>query len=280
MRPPPLTQQLKKFVPIPVRRALRYSQWAVLDLVDMARGVTVPPRRKRAFVATGDFEAAGKEHLAYFIKYGKLRPEEHVLDVGCGIGRMTLPLTGYLSVHGTYDGFDPNREGIAWCTKHITSRFPNFRFRVADLHNEFYNPTGKFSPETFRFPYPDDSFDFVVLASVFTHLFPLAMKNYFREINRVMKPSGRSFITYFLLNAESSSLIQAGKSTQDFVFALDGCRTTDKTNPEAAIAFEEVEVRAMYGAAPLEIADIKYGHWCGRQTPYEGYQDVIIATKK
>ena len=114
---------------------------------------------------------------------------------------MALPLTRYLSSQGEYYGFDPTAD-VAWCTEHITSRYPNFHFEVADLHNEFYNPKGKYSPENFSFPYQDDSFDFIFLTSVFTHLFPDALSNYF-EITRVLRQGGRSFITYLLMNADS-----------------------------------------------------------------------------
>ena len=34
-----------------------------------------------------------------------LKPEHRVLDIGCGVGRVALPLTRYLT-SGTYDGFD------------------------------------------------------------------------------------------------------------------------------------------------------------------------------
>ena len=103
---------LKRLLPPPVRRVLRNSQGAILDFIDAARGLDLPPHRLRGFVGDGDFTAIGEEHLRYFIEYGKLLPDHTVLDVGSGIGRMALPLTRYLSVQGAYYGFDPTAAGV------------------------------------------------------------------------------------------------------------------------------------------------------------------------
>jgi SAM-dependent methyltransferase len=270
---------LKRLVPSPVRRGLRNSQGAILDLIDAARGLDLPPHRLRGYAGGGDFAATGQEHLNYFIELGKLRPDDKVLDVGCGIGRMALPLTHYLSPLGGYYGFDPSAAGVKWCTEHITSRFPNFHFEVADLHNQFYNPQGKYHAETLRFPYEDNSFDFIFLTSVFTHLFPEALRNYFSEIGRVLRKDGRSFITYLLINPESVALIKDGKSSLNFVHELKGCRTAFPDNPEAGLAFDETEIRSLYHAGTVQIAELKYGGWCGRQSEYGGYQDLIIGLK-
>ena len=271
---------LKRLVPPPLRRALRNSQGAVLDLIDAARGLDLPPHQLRGFVGDGSFTAAGEEHLRYFIQYGKLRPEHKVLDVGCGIGRMALPLTRYLDGTGEYYGFDPTAAGVNWCTEHISSRFPNFHFEVADMRNEFYNPLGKYLPENFRFPYQDNSFDFIFLTSVFTHLFPDAMRNYFSEIGRVLRQGGRSFITYFLINPESVALMNGGKRKLNFGHKLDGCWTAYPDNPEAALAFDEAVIRSHYQAGPIKIEELKYGKWCGRHGEYGGYQDLIIGLKE
>jgi SAM-dependent methyltransferase len=275
-----MPSSLKHLVPPPVRKALKNSQGAILDLIDAARGLDVPPRRLRGFVGDGDFTATGEQHLRYFIEYGKLRPEHKVLDVGCGIGRMALPLTRYLSSQGAYYGFDPTAESVKWCSEHVTSRFPNFHFQLADLHNEFYSPLGKYRPEDFRFPYEDNSFDFVLLTSVFTHLFPDALKNYFSEVGRVLRPGGRSFITYFLLNPESLALTTEGKSSLNFAHQLKDCWTAYPGNPEGALAFDESEIRSLYRAGAIRIETLQYGNWCGREKGYGGFQDIIVGVKE
>ena len=55
----------------------------------------IPPMRLR-FVGHGNFTATGCEFLRYFTEYGGMKPDNSVLDAGCGIGRMAIPMTHYL----------------------------------------------------------------------------------------------------------------------------------------------------------------------------------------
>ena len=121
-------------------------------------------------VGGGDFEKIGKEILQTLIEIGGLKPNERVLDVGCGVGRAAIPLTNFMKDNGSYEGFDIVPKEIKWCQKNISRRFPNFRFQLADVYNKAYNPYGKYKASDYKFPYEDESFDFVFLTSVFTHL--------------------------------------------------------------------------------------------------------------
>ena len=238
--------------------------------------MTPPP--ERIFVGDGDFKLTGDTFRNYFIELGGLKPDSTVLDVGCGIGRMAIPLTQYLSSKGEYWGFDVVKDGIDWCTEKITSRFPNFHFQLSDIHNQLYNPNGKYDAETYKFPYPKDTFDFVFLTSVFTHMLPKRLENYLSEIVRVLKPDGNCFITYFLLNTESIDLIMQGASSQDFKYLVDECLSVDKIRPEIAIAYPEDIIKRFYKQYGLEIlVPIQYGNWCGREK-FLSYQDIIIGT--
>ena len=239
----------------------------------------VPPRRL-SFVGAGDFTAIGLEFLRYFQDLGELRPTDHVLDVGCGIGRMALPLTGYLSrEHGRYEGFDVVRHGIAWCQNNVTPRFPNFRFQHADIFNREYNSRGRIAGVDFEFPFPAQSFDFVILTSVFTHMLPDEANHYIAEISRVLKPGGRCFATWFLLNDESERLIDAGRSSIRLPYRLDGCRVASLAVPEDAIAHPETDVIASYRGNDLDVRrPLSYGSWCGRSN-YISFQDIAITTK-
>ena len=245
-------------------------------------GELLPPRELQDWVGLGGpavFKATGDEFLGYLVDLCGLQPGDAVLDVGCGSGRMALPLTGYLNREGRYAGFDVAREAIAWCTENISGSHPNFDFTVADVQSKRYNPTGKYKPSDFRFPYPDGSFDVVLLASVFTHMLPADVKHYMYEIVRVLKPGGRSLITFFLLNEMSSALSEEGMGQIKFEHEMHGARTANVDNPEAAIAYPEAFVRDLYGECGLEIREpLRYGNWCGRPDGMSG-QDVVIAVK-
>lgn len=260
------------------------------------------PPEEMIFVGEGDFETIGKLFLQYFIEIGRLRPNERVLDVGCGIGRMALPLTDYLNSSGNYDGFDIVAQGIDWCKDNISMKYPNFHFQFADIINDAYNPNGFYNASEYKFPYEDESFDFIFLTSVFTHMLPDDMKNYFHEISRVLKKDGRCLATFFLLNDESNDFINSddrtkyinqlenklGRSCTElefdeslrFEFDYGVFRVNDDANPEFAVAYDERFVCNLYHDSGLSIEEpFHYGSWCCRQD-FLSFQDIILATKK
>ncbi|MBW4576928.1 MAG: class I SAM-dependent methyltransferase [Aphanothece sp. CMT-3BRIN-NPC111] len=239
----------------------------------------IPPKHK-CFVGDGDFKAIGEIFFQIFLELGALKPGEKVLDVGCGIGRMARPLTNYLKDGGSYEGIDIVADGIKWCQKKITPTYPNCKFQLIDVYNKEYNPTGKYKASEYKFPYDNNSFDFIFLTSVFTHMLPQDMENYFSEIARTLKQDGRCLITFFLLNNESLDLINKNLSPLlQFQYEMDGCRTADKDIPERAIAFDEKYVRSIYGKYGVNIVEpIRYGSWCGREN-FLSYQDIILAIK-
>lgn len=259
-------------------RRIYYFAVDTIDLLLGRRDKLTPPRRMW-FVGGGDFKKTGEEFLQYFIELCGLKPNERVLDVGCGIGRMAVPLTGYLDKRGSYEGFDIVADGINWCRKKIAPKYPNFHFQLADIYNKIYNPKGSNKALEYKFPYENESFDFIFLTSVFTHMLPQDMKNYFSEIARVLKRDGRCLITFFLLNAQSLKLIDAKLSTLDFKYDLEEYRTVSKIAPESTVAYDEKIIRSLYAKNRLNIVDpIRYGSWCGRRGL--SLQDIIIAVKK
>jgi SAM-dependent methyltransferase len=252
------------------------------ELITGKRDALTPPRRL-VYVGSGDFKEIGNEFFNYFVQIAGLKPHEKVLEVGCGIGRMAVPLMSYLKDGGSYDGFDIVRHGIRWCQKKITHRAPHFHFQLADIYNSSYNPAGQFKAGDYRFPYEDGSFDFVFLTSVFTHMLPADMEHYLAEIRRVLKQGGRCFITYFLLNKESLELIDTGASTIDFKYKVEGyeaeCRIMDIDIPESAVAYSVEYIEALYKKHGLEIVSpVRYGSWCGRKE-FLSFQDMVLAGK-
>lgn len=156
----------------PIKRVLQPVYYGLLDMTDVAerQRQMLPPQTMR-FIGGGDFKAIGQQYCNFFIKDGGLKPNDRVLDVGCGIGRMAIPLTSYLSAKGEYQGFDIVKKGILWCQENITPKYPNFYFVHADIHNKEYNAEATVQASNFCFPYESNSFDFIFLTSVFSHMF-------------------------------------------------------------------------------------------------------------
>ena len=255
----------------------------MLDAFDFLLGrrdELTPTRRLSASVGDGDFKKRGDEFFRYFIELSSLKPNNRILDVGCGVGRMVVPLINYLDKDGSYEGFDIVAAGITWCTKTITSKYPHFRFQLADIYNGSYNSQGRYKASEYKFPYENESFDFVFLTSVFTHMLPKDLENYLSEIARVLKKGGRCFVSFFLLNAESVKLIEAKQSSLDFKYKFKGYFTISKIAPESAVAYNEYFIKKLYEKYGLTMGEpIHYGSWCGRKE-YLSYQDIVLAVKK
>lgn len=261
----------------PIVRHLYYLPVNVYEILKGKRKGLRPPRSK-IFVGDGNFEFIGREFLEYFIDFCQLKPHERVLEIGSGIGRMAIPLTSYLDKSGSYVGMDIVDEGIAWCRKKITPKFPNFTFFRSDIYNEQYNPKGQYHALEYHFPFEDASFDFVFLTSVFTHMLRRDIDHYLSEISRVLRPGGRCLITYFLLNPETFTFMQ--NATHPFKFSYEDCLVIDNKMPEASIAHPEDKIRDLYDKYRLQISEpIRYGKWSGRPD-YVSSQDIVVAVKK
>lgn len=212
------------------------------------------------------------------VSFCNLKPNEKILDIGCGCGRIAIPLTRYLNHEGSYYGFDISKKCVDWDIKNISAKYPNFKFERSDIHNKNYNPKGKLKASEYKFPYGDNFFDLVFLSSIFTHLLPADMENYLSEIARVLKHGGRCFITYYLINEESQALSRSLPNSFQFNDSGQNYYTQNMLNPETAIAYKEEMIRALHEKYNLSIKEIHYGNWCGRKKAVGG-QDVIIATK-
>lgn len=228
------------------------------------------------FVALGD---------AFFqsilLERAHLHSTAAVLDLGCGNGSIARPLTRYLQRPGRYEGIDVNANSIEWL-KQRYANVPNFAFSHVDVANTWYNPGGTTSPEHFALPFESSTFDIVLLKSVFTHMLPVALPPYMREISRVLKKGGRSVITYFLLNEESRRLIEQGADA----FQLGQTPAADSSHriakpdaPEFVVAHDEGRIRSYYAETGCSILNVEFGNWSGRSSTL-GHQDLVIAEKR
>ena len=272
----------RKLIPEFLKPILRIPINLSLDLIDTLLGNKdhmTPPRSMGFAVGGRNFKAAGEEFKGYFIELGGLQPDDKVLDVGCGVGRMAIPLTDYLSSDGEYRGFDIVKKGIEWSQDRISTQFNNFNFTHSNVYNKHYNRLGNVQAKDYQFPYDDGFFDFIFLTSVFTHMRPLDIDNYLGETSRVLKTGGRCLITFFVLNDEAKKLVHLDRSSIDFSHKMDGFVTTSENCPERAIAYSEESVEKLFEKHGLTIRQpIHYGSWCDRKISLS-YQDIVVAEK-
>jgi SAM-dependent methyltransferase len=263
-----------------VRRAARRIAalpFDAVDVVTLRSEPMIPPRRLRSYVGKGSFGAIGLEFRGYLVDLAQLNPSDRVLDVGCGVGRTAVPLTSYLT-DGSYDGLDVAPEAIAWCSDSISSRYPNFRFQVAEVENTAYRPDANGTADEYRFPYRDADFDVAFAISLFTHLLPASANRYIEEIERVLKPGGKVLLTWFLLNDESERGLEQGSADRDFPHRQGPCALATRRIPELAVAYQESFVLGTLERAGLRLERLLPGLWSGRSDG-TSYQDLIVAAK-
>lgn len=261
------------------RRKVRLARFMDMDAFDLVAGRRPPLTPSRALVeAVGgyDFHIVGQHLSDIATTFGALKPHERLLDIGCGVGRLAVPLTRYLTT-GEYTGFDISGRAIRWCRKSISCSHPNFWFALADISNSHYNPHGALRPESFRFPCADQSVDIAFAASVFTHLEPASADHYLAETARVLKPGGRAVLSFFLLDPHLISRL-GGFYPRFTHFPQPYYAVADQKDPEAAVAYDVAAVAEALRAKGLAVVRIANGHRAQHPDPLS-YQDFVLAQR-
>jgi SAM-dependent methyltransferase len=218
--------------------------------------------------------------LPGIVALSEISPDHAVLDIGSGPGRLTWELVTYLSSAGSYDGIEVKRDLYEDLQRRF-GRLPNFNFHHADLANSTYNAEGEARAENYRLPLEDQTIDRVILRSIVTHLVPVEVDNYLAEITRVLRPGGRSYITWFLLDDESRPALHGEQPHPLFQVDHGDYWVRSHDNPAAAVAFEETWVREAYERAGMRILEpIHHGGWSGRPGRFDQRQDVVVAERR
>ncbi len=116
------------------------------------------------------------------IELARLRPGEHVLDVGCGTGTLAIAARQAIGPTGRVVGIDPGMKQIARArSKAARCNMPvNFHIGVIE-----------------RLAFPDKTFDVAFSTLMMHHLPPDLKRQGLSEMTRVLKPEGRLVIADF-----------------------------------------------------------------------------------
>jgi 2-polyprenyl-3-methyl-5-hydroxy-6-metoxy-1,4-benzoquinol methylase len=100
-----------------------------------------------------------------------------ILDWGCGPGRITRHLPGFLPSGSSVHGTDYNAQYVSWCQQNI----PGIDWTTNTLH-----PPLNFGEETF---------DAIIGLSVFTHLAESSHSSWLKELHRICRQDGILLLT-------------------------------------------------------------------------------------
>ena len=130
-------------------------------------------------------------------KYAGLDKGSHLLDWGCGAGRLAVGVREHYASNGgriaDYHGVDVQPELVDWATENLAG--PGYRFTCVDVSNERYNPDG--TPERTLAAEPG-TVDVFYAYSVFSHMNDEDTPAYLRLIQEALSPTGKAFVTCFV----------------------------------------------------------------------------------
>jgi ubiquinone/menaquinone biosynthesis C-methylase UbiE len=223
------------------------------------------------FSGAGKFREIGDQQVSLLVDRAGLKEGDKVLDVGCGIGRIALPLSR--SFPGLrYSGFDIVSYGVEWASKKLRG-FNSFELKHVDVYNSFYNPRGKESPDAFIFPFPSNHYDLAFATSVFTHLLDASAFNYMREVSRCLVPGGRAYVTTFICDGHNHS-----DAYNKFTHRFGRSHVASFHEPEMAVAYSISVWENMATSNGMKIEKTFAGSWC-RDGNGDDFQDAILFVK-
>lgn len=202
----------------------------------------------------------------------------HVLDLGCGTGKMVSAVYPFLGKGGRYTGLDVDN----WMIEFDRSWYPSEQcsFIHAPVYNAMYNPKGIPQSE-YRIPLDDNSVDAAVAFSLFTHLRQPDAEHYFRELARVLKPGGTALFTFFLIDERFDPEQHRGtrwcfdtpfEGHPEWVYS-----SYYKAIPEAQIGVTSKGIQHLLGEH-FELANVYRGWWTGK--PGAMLQDTLAFRRK
>jgi len=190
----------------------------------------------------------------HLLEHFGMRPSSDVLDVGCGIGRLTYECAWYLDDHASYAGLDISRTVINWLNTNYAPRLPGFRFDFLDVYNESYRRKGSVKPEQVRLPYEDRQFDVVCAFEVFMHVSLDGIRNYLREMTRVLRPGGLAVVTFVGVYPDEPVV----SFDAEYVPVGPGIYTTKPNGMSSDMAYDIDLVRSAVSDAGLdEVGSVK-----------------------
>jgi len=232
-------------------------------------------RQSGPFQSVQHFFDSSFQNFRELLYFTDLTPSQKVLDYGCGLARLAIPMSGYLDrKSGAYCGVDTDKNCIKRNGR-VFGHLPNFDFHHVDIYSKMYNRKGKdyqvLLDQDFGGP-----FDLAFLFSVFTHVLPEDCDFLLKFLNSQLTRPGEIFTSFFLLNDATQQAIDNGTAHRKFATAYGDARIDNAEVPEGAVAYYEADVLQRFANAGFSNVQIHYGKWRGKIDSWV-WQDIIVA---
>lgn len=237
------------------------------------------------WVGGADPELVGELCSDILARHLTIMPGAHLLDFGCGVGRVGLSVLRRNPLLGGLTGIDIVPKMVDFCRAEIGARFPQATFELLTDANEHYDRFKHTASARSRSELTsaygvgmDGAFAF----SVFTHVAPEDFVPLLRFVGDLLKPGARFMFTAFILTPYARAMIKARATRASFpepVFRNgDEVFIGTKSDRLAFIAYDIGRIEAMVWEAGLVPCALEYGDWRGGPSA-GGYQDVVLCAK-
>lgn len=156
-------------------------------------------------IGRGDYESMGRRELGVLLMEG-LNPNDTLVDLGCGTGRLAVHVIPRLGEGGRYIGVDISKTMLARARVLVGQRIPSPPCSI-----EFRHQT---TPD---FRLPDKSVDMVCAFSVFTHMEHEDSYLYLRGARKIIKDGGRFIYSCLPMELAGARPIFEGQASLDRV---------------------------------------------------------------
>lgn len=277
-----MSAALKRLVHTLVPRSLVNLAWNLAgDLKELPARMGDPRPRPWRFwhnVGGGDFHKTGEAFFDLFRREVALDADAHVLDMGCGAGRLAFPICAFLGPDGRYTGFDIAPRAVRFARRHVRGECA-IDFVLADLANDEYQRSGA-RAASYSFPAEDGSVDAALATSLFSHLMADDAEAYLKEAGRVLRPGGRIMLTAFLVSPEDRARLEAGRCRLALQPFGEAAFAVDPRHPERAIGFDESRFMAWVEQAGLQlVGEMARGDWREAGATGGEFQDRLVLAR-
>ena len=259
------------------RTVMRGVRSKLTAIEDLALPSVQRLRQSGPFESREQFVKSSLRNFRQLLLLTSLDPSYRVLDYGCGLGRLAIPMSAYLNPEGSYVGVDVDAGAIDYLTE--LHPLPNFEFRHVNIQSTMYNAGGVDLSPTLDQLGLGEGFDLSFLFSVFTHILPPDIEPLLGFLARTLKPGGEILASFFVLNEISLRGIDLGTSHRPFPFQIDGARIDNDEVPEGAVAYAEDDLFRHISNAGLAISHFSQGKWSGAVPDSKHWQDMLVLTR-